>query len=240
MGEKQENFFTKKDKNLLKVMTVIFLFFVVVVNFKQVMALPIFIRSVPEVVHYKIDSIKSDSKDKEEAQEEKEEEEENEEREEVEEKEESYEVCEKDEVVIDVINISAPIVETEGLYSDDYKDALNNGVVRFPDSAYPGEEGLSVLLGHSAPLGWPDIRYDRVFTEIDKLKEGDVIEICYNNKLYKYTVIDEQIGKEVYEVGEDVISLFHEENKKELIVMTCWPPGSSEGRIGIRAVVDGE
>ena len=97
---------------------------------------------------------------------------------------------------------------------------------------------MSILLGHSAPPGWPDIRYDRIFTEIDELKEGDVIKICYNNKSYDYFVIDEEIGKEIYEVGEDVVSLFHEENKKELVVMTCWPPGSSAGRIGIRAVVN--
>ncbi len=237
MRKKQENFFTKKDKNLLKVMAVIFLFFVVVVNLKQVMAIPVFVRSVPEVVHYKIDTIKSDNKQQRDDGKQVVEEETEQEKKETEE--EDYDkYCEENEIIISSISVQAPVVESFGPYDSDYKEALNRGVVHFSGSAQPGEEGLSVLLGHSAPSGWPNIRYDRVFTEIERLKEGDTIEICYNNQLHKYTVIDEQIGKEMYEVGEDVVSLFHEENKKELVVMTCWPPGSSEGRIGIRAVVN--
>jgi LPXTG-site transpeptidase (sortase) family protein len=223
--KKEESFFTKKDKILARILTVIFVFFVVVVNFNQVLKIPVFIRSVPEIIHYKISSIKDSVKEEEEGEDEDEEEDEN-----------NY--CDENQVTINAISAQAPVVESYGSYGSDYKEALNRGVVHFSYSAYPGEEGLSILLGHSAPPGWPDIRYDRIFTEIDELKEGDVIEICYNNKSYDYIVIDEEIGKEIYEVGEDVVSLFHEENKKELVVMTCWPPGSTEGRIGIRAVVN--
>jgi LPXTG-site transpeptidase (sortase) family protein len=233
--KKEESFFTKKDKILARILTVIFVFFVVVVNFNQVLKIPVFIRSVPEVIHYKISSVK-DNVETEEENEEEVEEEEREEEENEEENENNY--CDENQVTINAIAIQAPVVESYGPYGSDYKEALNRGVVHFSYSAYPGEEGLSILLGHSAPPGWPDIRYDRIFTEIDKLEEGDVIEICYDNKKYNYTVIDEEIGKEIYEVGEDVVSIFHEENKKELVVMTCWPPGSTEGRIGIRAVVN--
>jgi LPXTG-site transpeptidase (sortase) family protein len=213
---------------------------VIVVNFNQVLKIPVFVRSVPEVVHYKISSIKDSVEIEEEIEEEEEEkeDEESEEEEEKEDKEDENSHCDENQVTINAIAVQAPIVESYGPYGSDYKEALSRGVVHFSYSAYPGEEGLSILLGHSAPPGWPDIRYDRIFTEIDKLKEGDVIEICYDNKKYNYTVINEEIGKEIYEVGEDVVSIFHEENKKELVVMTCWPPGSTEGRIGIRAVVN--
>lgn len=204
---------------------VIFIFFMVVVNFNQMLKIPVFIRSVPDIVHYKISSIKDEFEAEETEKEEGEDENEN-------------NHCDENQVTINAISIQAPVVESYSPYGSDYKEALNRGVVHFSYSAYPGEEGLSILLGHSAPSGWPDIRYDRIFTEIDKLKEGDVIEICYNNKIHNYTVIDEEIGKEIYEVGEDVVSIFHEENKKELVVMTCWPPGSIEGRIGIRAVIN--
>jgi sortase A len=234
--KKEEGFFTKKDKILARILIVLFVFFVIVVIWSQVLKIPVFIRSVPEIVHYRISSIKSDIEPEENIEEETEEEVEEETEEEGEEDDHnSY--CDKNEIIISSISVKAPVVETFGPYDSDYKEALNRGVVRFSDSAYPGEEGLSVLLGHSAPPGWPDIRYDRVFTEIEKLKEGDVIEICYNNKLYNYTVVNEEIGKKIYEVGEDVVSIFHEEKKKELVIMTCWPPGSTEGRIGIRAVI---
>ncbi len=223
--KQKEKFFTERDKILLKLFLFVFLICIVVLNWSD-LSWFMNLQTAPRLISQRIQEFIPERRQDEETKtfEEKEEEE-------------KVVYCERDEVVISSIGVTAPIVETTGTTEGEYRAALDRGVVRFPEGAYPGEKGLLVLLGHSAPPGWPDINYDRVFTEIDKLKEGDKVEVCHNNKLSVYTVVNEEIGKQVYGVGEDVPLLYPGENKKELVLMTCWPPGSSANRIGIRAVV---
>lgn len=146
--------------------------------------------------------------------------------------------CEKNEINIPSINIIAPLVEAGGITEKEYRESLDRGVMHFPGTSFPGEKGLSILLGHSAPPGWPRIKHDWVFTDINNLKEGDEIKICYNNRKWIYTVINEEEGKKIYEVGEDVPAFFPEKNKKEIVLMSCWPPGSRDNRIGVRAIIN--
>lgn len=146
--------------------------------------------------------------------------------------------CEENEINIPALNITAPLVEAGGITEKEYRESLDRGVVHFPGSSFPGEAGLSILLGHSAPPGWPKIKHDWVFTSINDLSEGDTVEICYNNKKWTYSVINEEDGKKIYEVGEEVPPLFSNEEKKEVVLMSCWPPGSRDNRIGVRAVID--
>ncbi len=223
MNEEKENekFFTKKDKILGKIFLLLFLFVLIIVNWSGVSVFVFNLQALPVVLEER----------KEEGPEEKENDREPEKKENDIEKE-----CFENRIEVSILSISAPIVEPQGTSERDYRNALDRGVVRFPDSHLPGEKGLVVLLGHSSPPGWPDIRYDRIFTEIDQLKEGDIIEICYDESLYKYTVVDEEKGKDLYSVGDDVPSLYPGENKKELVLMTCWPPGDDTGRMGVRAI----
>ncbi len=227
---KKEKFFTERDKVLLKIFLLIFLFFVIIINWKEVSAF-FNLRIASHTLQNKFQElILSPEKDVVEH---------DDEMREYEEREEDVERCEGgDRIEVSAIEIEAPIVETEGVSEKEYREALDRGVVRFPDGYFPGEKGLTVLFGHSAPPGWPDINYDRVFTEIDKLQEGDEIEICYDNRFYTYRVIEEKEEEKVYEVGEDVPPLYPQAEKKELVLMTCWPPGDAESRMGVRAIID--
>ncbi len=146
--------------------------------------------------------------------------------------------CEENSITIETLDVSVPLVEAGGVTEQEYRDTLDRGVMHFPGSSFPGETGLSVLLGHSAPRGRPRVKHDWVFTHIDELKEGDTVEICYDNRKWTYTIVDEEVGQKVYEVGEDVPLLYPEENKKELVLMTCWPPGDNTSRIGVRGVIE--
>ncbi len=218
-------FFTERDKTLLKLFFFVFLVLVVALNWNN-LSWVLNIRTAPRIIEQKLEDIFSGEED------EVVEEEDEKEEEEID----PAVYCEENKITISAIEISAPVVETGGTSEQEYRDSLDRGVVHFPGSVYPGEEGLTVLLGHSAPLGTRDPFYYQIFTEIDKLQEGDEIEVCYNNRLTTYTVIDEERGKKVYEVGEDVPPLYPEEDKKEIVLMTCWPPGDSEGRIGVRGI----
>ncbi len=139
---------------------------------------------------------------------------------------------EVDSINIPLINISAPIVESKGSSDRDFAEALDRGVVHFPESAIPGEIGTAILLGHSAPAGWPKINYDWVFSEIEKLNEGDKIEIYFNKRKYIYKVKE----KIFLEIGEDLPS--YASDKSEIVLLSCWPPGRNIKRIGVRAILE--
>jgi LPXTG-site transpeptidase (sortase) family protein len=234
MNDKEEKFFTDRDKTLFKVLFFVFLISVLVLNWKDISWF-LNLNTAPELFRQKVGEIVLTYKEKRaEKIEEVIEEEEEEEIEEID----SIIYCEENRITISVIDITAPVVETGGTTEKEYREALDRGVIHFPGTPYPGEAGMTVLLGHSAPSGWPKIKHDWVFTKINDLKVGDEVEICYNNVLTVYTIVDDVDGKRIYEVGEDVPPLYDiREGKKEAVLMSCWPPGSSESRIGVRAVV---
>lgn len=134
-------------------------------------------------------------------------------------------------IKINAIGISAPIIIPDGNTDVHIYNALKGGVAHFPGSPFPGEKGVSILLGHSSPPGWPKIDYEWVFTEVEELERGDEIKIYFNGYLFTY-IMTEQI---FLEVGEQVPHYYS--NKKEIILLSCWPPGKNIKRIGIRAVL---
>ncbi len=137
----------------------------------------------------------------------------------------------ENKIQISEINITAPIVVSSPVTDEDFKEALKKGVVHFPESVLPGEKGTSILLGHSAPPGWPKIDYEWVFSDLENLKKGDEITIYFKNKMYNY-IVEEKI---FLDVGEDIPS--YSSHDSELILLSCWPPGKNIRRIGVRAML---
>jgi LPXTG-site transpeptidase (sortase) family protein len=129
------------------------------------------------------------------------------------------------------IAISVPIVFSVSSNKDLIMKDLNAGVVYYPGSVYPGETGQIIILGHSAPPGWPKIKHDWVFTNIDKLVAGDIIYIDLNNKQYTYKVIKTTIIKKGAEVPQDDMAI----NNNVLTLISCWPPGKDYQRITVQA-----
>ncbi len=225
----EEKFFTERDKILFKILFFVFFISVLVLNWNDISWF-LNLNTAPELFKQKIEEVVLNYKEKSKAEEEV--------KEEIIDDIDPTIYCGENKITISSLDVSVSIVEAGGITEKEYRTALDRGVVHFPGTPFPGEVGMTVLLGHSAPVGRPRIKHDWVFSQIDNLKEGDEIEICYNNKLIVYTVIDEEIGKSIYQVGDDVPPLYNqEEGRKEAVLMSCWPPGSSESRIGVRAVV---
>jgi len=134
-------------------------------------------------------------------------------------------------IFIPKIGIEAPLVFPAELEQKDYKKALDQGVVHYPTSSLPGEKGEIILLGHSAPPGWPKIRYDWVFSDLNKLNEGDVIYIVYERCQYKFVVSE----KVFLEKGEELPPP-SKQSKTLLTLISCWPPGKNIKRIAVRAL----
>ena len=140
----------------------------------------------------------------------------------------------EDQVDIPVLNLQAPIIVLETKDSNLLHQALDRGVVLYPGSALPGEKGIMVLLGHSAPSGWPDINYDRVFSEIIKLEKEDKININFHHYRYPYRVID----KHIFSLAQEEEFFAQNTSRNLLVLSTCYPPGKDLQRFIIVAELE--
>jgi LPXTG-site transpeptidase (sortase) family protein len=109
--------------------------------------------------------------------------------------------------------------------------ALDHGVVLYPDSAKFGHPGQTIILGHSAPPDWPDIRYERAFSKINELQPGNEIVVAYAGKTYRYSVNRIQY----IDKGDGLDGAIPSGNS--LILVSCWPPGHNRQRIAVESLL---
>ena len=132
-----------------------------------------------------------------------------------------------DSLEIPKIEVLVPLIlvnSDEGVYQ-----SLDRGVVLFPDSVLPGKQGETLILGHSAPPAWPKIKYDWVFSQLNKLEIGDEIYLHFDHQKYSFSVTQ----KVFLDKGEEIPLLT--DSKNVLILISCWPPGKDLKRIAIVA-----
>jgi LPXTG-site transpeptidase (sortase) family protein len=138
-------------------------------------------------------------------------------------------------IVIDKIEVNAPIVDIPTYDDNDVLNAIQNGVGHYPDTAYPGEGGNVFLTGHSSFWWWDKGQYKFVFQHLEDLVIGDKITVYYNQKRYDYIVKDMQVVKPK---GPHVVDLFNQDEYKDhpvLRIMTCTPVGTSLNRLIVTA-----
>jgi LPXTG-site transpeptidase (sortase) family protein len=129
------------------------------------------------------------------------------------------------------IGIEAPIVFSQSANKAAITNDLNKGVVFYPGSVYPGQQGQIVILGHSAPAGWPKTKYEWVFSDLEDLKTGDFVYIDANGRQYTYIVKK----TEIIARGADVPSYESATGNGVLTLISCWPPGRDYQRIAVQA-----
>ncbi|OGZ77110.1 MAG: hypothetical protein A2280_01125 [Candidatus Staskawiczbacteria bacterium RIFOXYA12_FULL_37_10] len=132
------------------------------------------------------------------------------------------------------LGISVPIIFSQSSDTKIIMQDLDGGVVFYPGSVYPGQIGQMVILGHSAPEGWPKIKHDWVFSDLGDLNHGDEVLISLNNKQYTYAVKQ----KTIIARGENVSSGAANSNSNTLSLISCWPPGKDYQRIVVRAELE--
>jgi len=137
-------------------------------------------------------------------------------------------------IEIPKINITAPIIFSQSTDKNSLMKDLDKGVIYYPGSVYPGQTGQIIILGHSAPQGWPKTRYEWVFSDINDLVIGDKILIDLNNKQYTYIVKQ----KTIIARGADVPAYTSAINNSVLTLISCWPPGKDYQRIAVQAELE--
>lgn len=105
---------------------------------------------------------------------------------------------------------------------------LLQGVAHAAGSVFPGMNGNIYLFAHSTDNFWDVGRYNAVFYLLKDLKKGDDVVIFYKNQRYNYVVQKTQI---VDPSNVSYLVNSQKQNKQQLILQTCWPPGTTFQRL---------
>jgi len=139
----------------------------------------------------------------------------------------------KKESIIEIpkIGIKAPIGFAKKENGEDFDELLKKGGLYYPGSALPGEEGTTIILGHSAPPEWPKINYDWIFSDLKELEKRDRVYIYFNHQRYIYEVENKFFLEKDEEVPKSNLTNY----KSGLVLLSCWPPGKNQKRIAVEA-----
>lgn len=138
-------------------------------------------------------------------------------------------------VVIPKIGKSIPIVKvsSRGLLSEnwdilekDIQNGLKTGVVHYPGTAIPGQNGNVFITGHSSFYPWFSGKFGDAFAPLHDLKIGDEFSVFWSQKKFNYQI------REIKVVDpEDVSVLSQPKNRRLATLMTCTPIGTTKKRL---------
>jgi LPXTG-site transpeptidase (sortase) family protein len=134
-------------------------------------------------------------------------------------------------LIVPKINVVAPVIyDVPSISPNDMLLALNNGVVHYPQSSLPGQNGNVVIVGHSSNNYFNDGKYKFAFVLLDQLDVGDTFMINYNSKQYVYQVYSRKIVDPT-----DIAVLGTADRPSTATLITCNPVGTSLHRLVLLA-----
>lgn len=130
------------------------------------------------------------------------------------------------------LGVQAPITFVQSTRPGDFLGPLKKGVTHYP-SSMPGDQGASIILGHSAPPGIFGAPFDGIFSNLKDLVPGDNITVYHEGKAFRY-VVEKQ---ELLQRGQDIPETSLDANQSKLLLLSCWPPGIDNKRIMVQAQI---
>ena len=112
---------------------------------------------------------------------------------------------------------------------DDIQTKLQDGVVHYPGTAYPGQIGNVFITGHSSYYLWDPGKYKDVFALLHNLEIGDSMTIFYNQERYDYVITEKKV------VSPNQVNVLSDTHDRRLTLMTCTPIGTALNRLIIVA-----
>lgn len=108
---------------------------------------------------------------------------------------------------------------------------LKRTLIHYLDTAFPGQFGNSVIIGHSVlPQFFNPENYLTIFSTLHRLREGDEILVEFDGTRYRYLV------EKLFEVpAKDLTVLEQRYDGRYLTLITCSPPGTYLRRLIVRA-----
>jgi len=132
------------------------------------------------------------------------------------------------EVIIPKINVEIPVDYSETSTSEAAIETdLQDGVVHYPTTVLPGQDGNTAFFGHSSNNIFNPGKYKFAFVLLHTLVNGDTFYLTYNDKIYVYKVISHTIVSPS-DVG--VLGPVSGQTATATLI-TCDPPGTSINRL---------
>jgi len=132
------------------------------------------------------------------------------------------------EVIIPKINVQIPTVfDQKSVNESDVQAGLERGVIHYPTTVLPGQQGNAAFFGHSSNNIFNKGKYKFAFVLLHELMPGDVFYLTYNKIVYSYRVFDKRI------VPPTEVSVLDSIPGKPATatLITCDPPGTSTNRL---------
>lgn len=108
---------------------------------------------------------------------------------------------------------------------------LFQGVAHAAGTVFPGIGGTTYLFAHSTDNFWDVGRYNAVFYLLKDLAPGDQIIVFFHGVRFNYVVSESRIVE-----GSDVSAIIESHGGPEqLVLQTCWPPGTTWKRLLVYA-----
>jgi LPXTG-site transpeptidase (sortase) family protein len=134
-------------------------------------------------------------------------------------------------LIVPEVGINAAIIPGVNPTSpNEYTEALKKGVAHASTSFFPDQDGTVYLFSHSTNYDWFVSDLNAVFYLLKNLDTNDVVVLIYKGKRYTYKIT----GKKVVSPSATTY-LAPVIGKRNLILQTCWPPGSVAERLLIFA-----
>ena len=134
------------------------------------------------------------------------------------------------EVIIPKINVQIPVYYGSNTTDEAaIENDLEKGVVHYPTTSVPGQNGNAAFFGHSSNNIFNKGKYKFAFVLLRTLVPDDVFYLTYNGKVYVYKVI----SKRVVDPSEVSVLNAQEGQTATATLITCDPPGTSLKRLVI-------
>ena len=132
------------------------------------------------------------------------------------------------EVIIPKINVQIPVDYSLSTTDEaEVENRLENGVVHYPTTSKPGENGNAAFFGHSSNNIFNKGKYKFAFVMLRTLVVGDTFYLTYNGKVYAYKVISRDV---VDPSNVGVLNPVAGQTATATLI-TCDPPGTSLKRL---------
>lgn len=132
------------------------------------------------------------------------------------------------EVIIPKINVEIPVDYSQTTTDEaQIENALEGGIVHYPTTSLPGENGNAAFFGHSSNNIFNKGKYKFAFVLLHTLVPGDTFYLTYNGKVYVYKVISKDV---VDPSNVGVLGPVPGQTATATLI-TCDPPGTSLKRL---------
>ena len=131
-------------------------------------------------------------------------------------------------IIVPKINVQVPLDFTL-TRSDEatIQESLKGGVVHYPSTVKPGQNGNGAYFGHSSQNILNSGKFKYAFISLRQLTTGDVFMITYQGKVYAYEVFAREVVKPTQ------VEVINDTKGKQATatLITCDPPGISSNRL---------